>query len=255
MPRTTASESEEDVTFNLSIDVLTPAQLEQALKAWRGVLEAAAKDAEGVSLAKWSVTTLGIGSLYATYTPVAESQDVRRTVVTEVKTVAASIGRGNGVLTNPKYAGPVRDFLNVVKVAPITVEVQGQEIEIGPEATMEIKQPMKSIGSIQGRILTISHARGMSCILYDDATYHGIACRVPLELRDRLREAWDRRVIVSGVISRHPDTGLPSAITNVTAIDPLDFAKGDYRKARGMFASQPGDPKPEEMIRKIRDAS
>jgi hypothetical protein len=249
------AEMTEEVGFNLGVEVLTPAELEQAIKTWRGFLEAAAKDSAGNSLATWEVTYLDVSSLHARYAPVAERPELRVSVLNEVRGAATSIEHGNGVLTSGPFVKAARDLLALAKIAPVEMEVLGQEITIGPQAEVEMSEPLKSIGSIEGRVLVISKRRGLSCTLFDDVMNHAIFCRVPLEMEEEVREAFDRRVIIAGTITRHPVTGVASSITDVTQIERLTYSRGDYRNARAIFKDAPGRPPLDELIRKISDAS
>lgn len=245
----------EEVSFSMAVPVLTPDQLEKAVQTWRGLLEEAGKDADGNVLSNWQVTWLGVSSLDARFLPLAEKPDVRNVVLRHVQEVVTSVGSPDGVLTNKRYEKPVRALLTLAESAPLTVEVLGKDIQVTPEATVQMQPALRSVGSITGRILTVSTARGLTCVLYDDLHGRGVTCRLPREMKDVVLDAFDHRALVAGMISRNPSSGLASLVSEVTSITKIEYEKGDYRKARGLFEPTPGSLKPEELIRKIRDAS
>lgn len=244
----------QEVGFNFDVDVLTPDTLERAVKAWRGFLEAAAKDPDGGTLATWEVTYLDVSSLHARYAPVAERPEIRSSVLNEVSGAAASIEQGNGVLTSGRFVKAARDLLELAQIAPVEMQVLDRDVTIGPQATVDIAKPITSVGSIEGRVLVISKRRGLGCTLYDDVNNRAIHCRVPLHLENDVREAFDRRVIIAGTIVRHPITGVASAINDITHIELLTYERGDYRKARAMFKDAPGRLSLDELMRKISGA-
>jgi hypothetical protein len=244
----------DEVAFNFPVDVLTPDTLERTIRAWRSLLESSGKDAGGTVLATWEVTYLEVSSLHARYAPVAERPEFKSVVLQELRGVATSIAQGNGALTAGPFAKAAKELIELSKIAPTEMTILDREITISAQAAVEIVHPLRSIGSVEGRVLMVSKRRGLNCTLYDEVNNSAIHCKVPLSMEDEVREAFDRRVLIAGTITRHPLTGLAQSIA-VTQIERLIYGRGDYRKARAIFKDVPGRPPLEDLIRKISDAS
>jgi hypothetical protein len=69
-----------------------------------------------------------------------------------------------------------------------------------------------------------------------------------------MRELWDRYAHVEGWVTRDA-SGRPFNVRRVTNVTPISEAEPqDYQRARGVLPLGPGDEKPEEAIRRLRDA-
>ena len=75
-------------------------------------------------------------------------------------------------------------------------------------------------------------------------------------MADTMRDLWDRRAIVEGIVIRDRRTGHPIHVSNVERIIPApQWAPGAFLRARGVL-EVPGDAAPPEAtIRRLRDAS
>ena len=125
----------------------------------------------------------------------------------------------------------------------------GTEVEDAPTS------PLVSIGAITGRVQTVSNRSGLIFNLYDDVLDRRVTCYLEPGQKEMMREAWDRRVSVSGSISRNSATGAPTSIRDISKVDILeDPVPGAYRNARGAVPWKSGDMLPEEVIRLSRDA-
>jgi hypothetical protein len=81
------------------------------------------------------------------------------------------------------------------------------------------------------------HDRAVSCYL----------------LENQEREAWGKRAIVEGLVTRDADTGRPTTIRGVSKVHLLSDAPGNYLDARGIVPVPDGSPLPEDIIRRLRD--
>ena len=126
----------------------------------------------------------------------------------------------------------------------------GDEVEDAPTFS-----PVVSIGAITGRVQTLSSRSGLNFNLYDDVLDRRVTCYLGPGQEEMMREAWGRRVSVSGRILRNSETGTPTSIRDISKVDILeDPIPGAYRNARGAVPWKPGDMLPEEVIRLSRDA-
>jgi len=78
-------------------------------------------------------------------------------------------------------------------------------------------------------------------------------CYFTREYDDKIRAAWDRRVIVSGRIGRDSLDGHPIEIRDIQDIQLVqELEPFDYTKAFGILDL--GEDSPESLVRKLRDA-
>ena len=125
----------------------------------------------------------------------------------------------------------------------------------GPLHDGPVVVPLRpALGAIEGTVEVLSRRRGLHFNLYDALHDRPVSCYVSGEHADLMRDVWGRRVIVQGLVSRDAEHGWPLAVRQVTRIEPVPEAvPGAWRKARGAIPRQPGQPRAEEAIRRLRD--
>ena len=112
-----------------------------------------------------------------------------------------------------------------------------------------------SIGAVTGEVQTLSKRGGLRFNLYDTIHNKAISCYLQQGQEELMREAWGRRVTVSGTITRQRPLGRPINIRNILKIGILeDVTQTSYEYARSAALWQEGDKLPEEVIRELRDA-
>ena len=112
-----------------------------------------------------------------------------------------------------------------------------------------------AIGTVIGRVQTLSNRAGLRFNLYDTVHDKAVACYLAQGQEEIMREAWGRRASVSGRVSREVATGRTIAVRQIANVELLQEAtSGSYRLTRGAAPWQDGDPLPEEVIQQLRDA-
>lgn len=110
----------------------------------------------------------------------------------------------------------------------------------------------RSLGTVRGRVETLSHRRGLRFTLYDLTTDRPVSCYLRDDDESIMRDAWGRIADVTGTVTRDGSTGRPQAVRRVTQVEVV--AEGDalgYQEARGVLRlSEPA----EQVIRRVRDA-
>lgn len=116
-------------------------------------------------------------------------------------------------------------------------------------------KPMESFGSVKGRVQAISSRKSLKFTVYDSIFDRPVTCYIGEDQKAVLTDIWDKIVVVSGRVTRQPDSGQPVSVRAITSIEFVPvIAPGSYRKARGILASF-GDTEPAEVsIRRLRDA-
>lgn len=116
-----------------------------------------------------------------------------------------------------------------------------------------VPQTTKTLGTVRGRIGTLSHRKGFRFTLYDLASDRPVSCYLDADHEDLMRNAWGHIADVTGVVTRDAESGRALAVRRVTSVDVV--SEGDtmgFLRARGVVG---GTEPAEAIIRRIRDAS
>ena len=167
----------------------------------------------------------------------------------------APTGFANGKKRAMKAAYAIRDFASSGAVEYWRFETESDDFTIYPiDAAPPHASSSISIGEVTGRVQTLSNRGGLTFTLYEDIYDKAVACYLQSGREDIMREAWGRRANVIGVIKRDA-IGKPMEIREIADVELLAEVPPDaYKQARGAIPWKPGDMRPEEVIRKMRDA-
>ena len=122
-------------------------------------------------------------------------------------------------------------------VAAIRLETESR-ITLTKDQQFQVSQqaPLVSLGAVEGRIQALSSRRGLRFTLYDIIEDRAVGCYLQPGEEGMMRELWGRRAIVEGEVRRDPQSGRPTKIRRVTAVEPVpeDPAPRSWREvARG----------------------
>ena len=141
---------------------------------------------------------------------------------------------------------------------PITIQTEGKQVVVKapiPSLTLIAAEApdedVRSLGTVRGRVETLSRRRGLTFRLYELTTDSAVVCYMDPDLEDTMRDVWGQIADVTGTVLRDARTDKPLWIRRVTSVDPVD--EGDpmgYLSARG--AVQISDPS-EVLVRRLRD--
>jgi hypothetical protein len=110
-------------------------------------------------------------------------------------------------------------------------------------------------GAVTGRVQTVTDRNRLRFIVYDHVHDRAVSCYLVEGHEDLMREMWGREAHVEGWITRDPESGRPLSVRKVTHVTPITKAEPqDYIRARGVVPLNPAGAKPEETIRRLRDA-
>lgn len=147
----------------------------------------------------------------------------------------------NGKITGARFGDAVAE--KAVISRPVVYEEQA-------------KQEVRDFGVIEGIVRTISDTKGLVLSLYDDVFERRIVVYLGTSIlrEEQARAIWRKRVRITGMVRRNPDTGSAVDIRGVTNIEMADpRTEGSLLRARGILPWESGDESPEVMIRRLRD--
>ena len=242
----------ETLTFEIGGTVMVD-QLATGVSLFHRLVSALTADT-GV---QWVVEDLQSGSAVVTLEGHSETpHEVERVVLSY-----ADVGRALEDQEYLTYQPPVKRVAEQIRSFAETVEavrfqtaeadytvITGKNSKISPKLTV-------SIGSVTGRIQTVSNRGRLRFNLYDSTFDRAVGCYLQNGQEELVREVWGRRASVSGRVTRESDTGRALAVRDILEVEILkEIAPGSYRLARGAVSLEPGSESALEVIRRLRDA-
>lgn len=249
------------ITLRISGDVHLEDYL-VAMRQFRALIEALNKDvASGVKV-EWSIDELMAGSAATTIKGgVSEEawQSAVEAIVEAYEDVGSRMERGQELPYSKEAADAafgITDILNG-RIDEIAFETDDMEAFVSSTVISSFDRPRQtayySYGAIEGRVQTISSRTSLRFTLYD-VFGRAVQCHLRKGDEDRMRNAWDRWVVVEGRVRRDAE-GRPKSIRQITDVVVRDEGSpSDYRRARGAVPVGPNALSSEETIRRLRDA-
>lgn len=150
-----------------------------------------------------------------------------------------------------RFETPEREFIlrpRTPQGAPLLIsaaEAEGQS---------QIAPPPTALGSVAGRIQTLSNRGSLRFTLYDLLYDKAVSCYLAGGQEEKLGDKWGKLASVEGAVARDPESGRPISIRQIVSVVELTEASKDaYLRSRR--CSPPlTELTPEAAIRKLRDA-
>lgn len=141
---------------------------------------------------------------------------------------------------------------------PIKVESNDKRVVVDtavapfiPSLPQGWEDHVTTLGTVRGRVETLSRRNALSFSLYELTTDVAVRCFMDLDLEDKMRSVWGNIADVTGTVRRDTRTNRPLWIRNVTRVEPVDEGDPDgYLKARGVINTK--EPA-EVLVRRMRD--
>jgi len=207
----------------------------------------------------WFIDELYASSAVATFRGINDDIAVVNNVVNAYEEVGDFLQTGHNIpysTTVQKYA---KDLISVLDggVTEVRFQTPAKDIIIvsKPVGAGQVTQLKYAWGSVKGTVETLSMRKKLSFTLWDSLYDKPVSCYFKEGQEDTMRDAWGKRVFVSGRVGRRADTGRPIVIRDVKRIRPLkDVEAGSYRRAKGVFRWIANSELPEDIIRRLRSA-
>lgn len=246
----------DSVTFRIDGE-LTIAKVADAFSRFGKVLQALEHDL--AAHVRWVLAGLDYGS--AAITARAEPLD-DDAVPKIVAMTERYLSAGREVLRGrPDGAQPllsvVRDLTELADVENrVILETADDELiftaPVSPSPRPAATPTTRSLGTVRGRVETLSHRRGFRFTLYELTTDRPVSCYLQADHEDLMRDAWGHIANVTGVVTRDADTGRPLTVRRVTSVDVVTEGEAmGFLRARGVVG---GNEPADAVVRRIRDA-
>jgi len=257
-PRTTLlGVASDSVTFRLD-GALTIKKLADAFARFQNVLQALEQDED--AHVRWVLAGLDYGSAAIT----ARAEPLDDDAVAKIPTMSEQyLVAGRQVSSGePDNGQPLlRVVRNLTDLADeqnrVILETADDEVIFTKPAPSSSASPSpqitKSLGTVRGRVETLSHRNGLRFTLYELVSDRPVSCYLQAAHENLMRDAWGHIADVTGGVTRDAATGRPLAVRRVTSIDVVNEGETmGFLRARGAVG---GTESAEAVIRRIRDAS
>lgn len=249
------------ITLRISGDVHLEDYL-VAMRQFRALIEGLNKDvARGVKV-EWSIDELMAGSAATTVKGGVSKeawQSAVEAIVEAYEDVGTRMERGQELPYSKETVDAAFGITEILdgRIDEITFETDDMEAFVSSAVASSFDRPRQTAfyayGAIEGRVQTLSSRTDLKFTLYD-VFGRAVQCHLRKGDEDRMRNAWDRWVVVEGRVRRDAE-GRPKSIRQITDVVVRDEGSpSDYRQARGAIPVGPNALSSEETIRRLRDA-
>lgn len=263
-------------TVTLALDgQVTLRDFAVAVHAFHRLIDALGEQAKAAGI-EWKITGLEYGSAIATARGVPSRPDeawVVEKVVSDYYAVGQAAKSGRLADFFPKkVATPARDLVGVInghvksvrfETPDDDVTVFGEDgvpaVEAGTEpvakaAPLPTDWPDTSVGSVRGRVQTLSNRGELRFTLYDIEDDHAISCYLTdsEDNEETMRGAWGALVSVEGVV-RRDHHGRAMTVRQVSSVQVLEQFTGNYWDALGAVKTEGDAALPEDVLGQIPD--
>jgi hypothetical protein len=249
-----------DNTLTLAlVGEATLGEFTRAMRHFQNLVELLSHELADGHEITWMLEDLQYGSAIATIAGVSSEETPVLKVIGGYAEVGRALERRALISFSEAVAHEAHKLTELVggDIISLRFETATTEATIyGPYADAHGLKPstLTALGSVKGVIQAISSRGRLRFSLYDSLFDKQVSCYLQAGQEDLMREMWGKTVEVRGLITREPDRGRPTAIREITSIEPVEVSeRGDYRLARGIFAWVAGDEPAEVSIRRARD--
>jgi len=249
---------EDTLTSAVEGDV-TLSNFAKTLNEFNALLSNLSKEVGNNAAIDWMVEELYAGSAIATFHGFFEDVKVVETVVDAYEQVGDALANGTDLPFSEAVRRNAWNITNILdgQITSLRFETQARDFVISSKTITGAKSlPMKySLGTVKGMIQTVSMRKKLSFTVWDALFDKPVNCYLKEGDEERMRSVWGKRAVVSGKIGRQAESGRPIVIREVKSIHILeDVEPGSYKRARGVLPWQQGDEKPEDVLRRMRNA-
>lgn len=213
---------------------------------------------------RWIVERLDSSSAVVTVRPEGPDAALATSVAKAYLEVGQSLEAGQDPPFPPQVRARATDLASLISDRITAIRFETSEAEAivrrvreaeGTELNVVDLDQRTAFGAIEGVVQTLSNRRGLRFTLYDTVFDKAVSCYLDAGRESIMRDAWGRRAIVEGSVTRDPESARPLSVRRISHVELVtEYPPGSYRLARGVLPRRSGDPKPEEAIRRVRDA-
>lgn len=234
---------------------VSPGDAKALVNHFAAIVDLLSEEAADAREIDWEVTDFQGGSASITFEGTHNLPESVQAVVMAWETIGASLKDGSPV----PYSARVKKHIDGItkpldaRVTAVRLLTQSKcftiyRSEIVPQ--LSISGSFTSLGSVRGRVQTISTRRKLSLTVYDHLFDKAVVCHLDPDQEGQLLEYMNKEVLVAGKVTRDALTGQAKSIREITLIEEISEIDDDsYKATRGALAWMGNEPA-EKMIKR-----
>ena len=235
---------------------VSPKDVKALVNNFASIVELLSEEVADTKDIDWEVSEFQGGSASITF---AGSHDHLRSVqavVTAWETIGTSLKHGSPIPYSDKIKkhidGITKQLNGRVTAARFMTHSKSYTVHRADIVTqLPASRTFTSLGSIRGRVETISIRKKPRLTVYDHLFDKAVTCHLDPDQESRLLEFMDKNVFVAGKVTRDTQTGQAKSIRDITVIEEINEADDDsYKTTKGALAWM-GDEPAEKMIKRV----
>ena len=171
---------------------------------------------------EWVVDQLDRSSAVVTVRGESRSVSAVEHIAEAYLTVGRSLSEGNRIPFPKKVREPAERLAELLddRLPSIRFETLEAEVSIRSErnttGTDRVSEFIHGVGAVEGMVQALSSRRGLRFTLYDTINDKAISCYLDEGRESIMRDAWGRRALVEGLVTRDPDSGRAVSVSSDT---------------------------------------
>lgn len=246
------------VTLKLNGEV-TLNQYAKAMEDLRKLIDALSIEVAGTEEIEWSIYDLVAGSAYVAIR--GSYYDLGRVekVVEAYRVIGTALASNRPIPYSEAIIKPASALTSIINshITSVGFGIGDDMLIVDKPVRIEEEEAKRiySIGTVRGIAGTITIRPSLRLTVFDMLFDRAVYCYLQSELREKVRNAWDKQVEVTGMVFRDPDTGRPIEVRDVSDVLVIENgSSGNFRPARGVLFDPENQEPAEVTIRRIRDA-
>jgi hypothetical protein len=206
---------------------------------------------------EWQVVELDTGSATAAVCGISPNFEMVERVVNAYETIGAALELKKTIPYSSSVVKAANSIANILdgKISSLEFFTPDSSSHITESTSVEGKIARSIVfGSISGLVETLSRRQTLRFILYDNLFDRAVKCFFEENQREMMRNVWDKKVNVTGMVLRDLGTGRPLEVRNIERVEIIpDTTHGSFKAARGVIPWKEGYELSDKIIRRVRD--
>lgn len=241
---------ENSVTLDFDGPIVTPDTFRRLVSAFVDLLNAVTDKAAGTGKKTVWDMNVSTGSRLFIARAVADHKTTATTqrVITALPDGLKKLEKGTAVppaYFDQRALRAARELASIPKQRKLTYvrfRSKGPEVpvsQLSADTAIRLLGQHQALGSVEGRLRTISDRGALQFVVFDSLYDNGVNCFMSEELAEQAKDAFRKRVSVTGMIQYDPD-GRPVSIRvdsirvfkDVEELPPIKNLRGIFKKAQ-----------------------
>lgn len=232
--------------------------LARGIEHFNTLLAGLAAEVAADAQVEWLVDELQAGSAMATVLGQSDHPQAVTSIVAAYGQVGQAMQQHERIPFSERVSKPATQLVRMLGSRIRAVRLVTPEAEYLVRAGMTPDEQWAglrySLGTVTGTVETLSSHGRLRFVLYDVHFGRAVTCYLTPGQEEMMRNLWRKKATISGEIGREPVRGRAVQIRKITGVvEAGRVPAGSYQAAAGMLKGV-FDPKPEDVIRRIRDA-